>query len=221
MAVGISSLDLGRNALYAFGLPAAVGLIWLRQPLVSALLERGAFNAQSTQATSWALMFYALGLVGHAVVEIVTRAFYALHDTRTPVIVGISTMAANVGLSLGFMALFRAVDWQPHGGLALANSLATTAEMVVLWGLISRRLERSRDASPTGALWRMGAGCLAMLAVLVALTSAMAAAPAWLISGAGIVAGGAIYGLVTLALGSQEPVALMRALRRRLSASDQ
>jgi putative peptidoglycan lipid II flippase len=209
-----------RSVLY-LTLPAAVGLIWLRQPLVSALLERGAFNARSTQATSWALMFYALGLVGHAVVEIVTRAFYALHDTRTPVIVGISTMAANVGLSLGFLALFRAVGWQPHGGLALANSLATTAEMVVLWGLISRRLERSRDASMTGAVWRMGAGCLAMLAVLVALTSAIAGAPAWLISGAGIVVGGAIYGLVTLALGSQEPVALLRALRRRLSASDQ
>jgi len=188
---------------------------------VSALLERGAFNAQSTRATSWALMFYALGLVGHGVVEIVTRAFYALHDTRTPVIVGISAMAANVGLSLGFMAFFRAVGWQPHGGLALANSLATTVEMVVLLSLINRRLEGSGDASATGALWRMGVGCLAMVAGLVAVTSVMAGAPAWLLSGAGIVVGGGVYGMVTLALGSQEPVALVQTVRRWLSASDQ
>jgi putative peptidoglycan lipid II flippase len=202
-----------RSVLY-LTLPAALGLIWLRGPLVSTLLQRGAFDVHSAQATAWALLFYAAGLVGHALLEIITRAFYALHDTRTPVLVGISAMAANVALSLGLMAVFGAAGWPPYGGLALANSLATTGEMSVLLYLINRRLAGLSDGRMMATLGRMGLACLAMLGGLAALSSAMSSAPAWLISVAGIAAGGAIYGLVTLALGSEEPVALLRSLRR-------
>jgi putative peptidoglycan lipid II flippase len=205
-----------RSVLY-LTLPAAVGLFWLRQPLVSTLLERGAFNAGSTQATAWALMFYALGLASHAVVEIVTRAFYALHDTRTPVVAGMLAMLANIGLSLGFMSLFDAAGWMPHGGLALANSLATTGEMVVLVYLIGRRLGGMEGQRLLSAVWRMGAACLAMLLGLVVLGGILAAAPAWALCISSIMVGGGIYGLVTLLLGSEEPRALMRTLRRRIN----
>lgn len=197
-------------------LPAAVGLIWLRAPLVSALLERGAFDARSTQATAWALMFYALGLVGHSIVEIVTRAFYALHDTRTPVVVGVAAMAANIALSLALMSLFGGLGWLPHGGLALANSLATLGEMAVLLVLIGKRLGGLESRRLLGALGRMGLACLAMLAGLVGIGGALAPLPAWLVSAGGIILGGGIYGLVTLWLGSEEPVALMEGIRRRV-----
>ncbi len=204
-----------RSVLY-LTLPAAVGLIWLRQPLIGAVFEHGEFDAWSTRATAWALMFYALGLVSHAVVEIVTRAFYALHDTRTPVIVGISAMMANIALSLGLMSLFAVVGWMAHGGLALANSLATTAEMVILLYLIVRRLAGLEGRRLVSALWRMALACVAMLAALAATTDLLSTAPDWLICVSNIAVGGVIYGLVTLLLGSNEPAALLRAIRTRV-----
>ena len=82
-----------------------------------------------------------MGLISHCVYEILARAFYALHDTWTPVWVGVVAMSLNVVFSLGFAALFSRWGWMPHGGLALANSLATTIEMVALTYFMSRRLK--------------------------------------------------------------------------------
>ena len=99
-------------------LPASLGLILLRGPLVAVLFERGQFTSTPPNLVAWALLWYAAGLVGHSVVEIVYRAFYALHDTRTPVFVGAAAMGLNVVFSLLFAALFRrpagrrSADWR-------------------------------------------------------------------------------------------------------------
>lgn len=201
-----------RSVLY-LTLPAAVGLIWLRVPLVSAVFGGGKFDAWSVHATAWALLFYAPGLVGHAIVEIVARAFYALHDTRTPVLVGILAMLANIALSLSLMWVFGELGWMPLGGLALANSVATLAEMAVLIYLIEKRLGGLDGGRLISALWRMGLGCLAMLASLAAVSGMLSTTSAWLISVLSIALGGATYGLVTLLLRSEEPLALIRGFR--------
>ncbi len=125
-------------------IPAAVGLFVLRVPLIQVLLERGEFTRRSTLAVAYALQFYALGLVAHATVEIVVRAFYALHDTATPVIVGVGAMALNILLSLWWIR-----HWS-YGGLALANSVATGLEMATLLWLLHRRIQ--------GLAWRPLAG---------------------------------------------------------------
>ncbi|MEA3339188.1 MAG: murein biosynthesis integral membrane protein MurJ, partial [Chloroflexota bacterium] len=113
------------RAVFSLCLPATVGLLALGQPLVRLLFERGAFESSSTEAVTWALAFYALGLVGHAGLEIVARAFYALHDTLTPVWVGGLAMGLNVALSLTLPGAFGSAGLPPHAGLALANSAAT------------------------------------------------------------------------------------------------
>ncbi len=115
-------------------IPAAVLLYLLRNPLITLLLQRREFTAESTTLVAFALQFYALGLVGHAVVEIVVRAFYALHNTWTPVLAGIGAMALNIGLSFWWVGSLQ------HGGLALANSVATTLEMFLLLWLLRGRL---------------------------------------------------------------------------------
>ncbi|MBI4769781.1 MAG: murein biosynthesis integral membrane protein MurJ, partial [Chloroflexi bacterium] len=120
------------RAILFLALPASVGLVLLRRPLVILLFERGAFDERSVMLVSWALLWYAVGLVGHSLVEILSRAFYALHDTRTPVAVGAVAMSLNVALSLLFARLFERAGWLPHGGLALANSLATALETAAL-----------------------------------------------------------------------------------------
>jgi putative peptidoglycan lipid II flippase len=107
-------------------IPATLGLILLREPLIRFLFQNGSvFTSQSTQMGAWALLWYSAGLVGHSVVEIISRAFYALHDTRTPVIVGATAMGINLGFSFLFSWIFGKIGWLPLGGLALANSLAT------------------------------------------------------------------------------------------------
>ncbi|MEA3325732.1 MAG: murein biosynthesis integral membrane protein MurJ [Chloroflexota bacterium] len=134
------SLASTLRAVLLLAIPASIGLILLRTPLVALLYQRGAFTPRSTELVAWALLWYAAGLVGHALVEILSRAFYALHDTRTPVIVGVVAMALNIGFSLLFSALFARMGWMPHGGLALANSLATALESIVLVILMRKRL---------------------------------------------------------------------------------
>jgi putative peptidoglycan lipid II flippase len=73
--------------------------------------------------------------------EVLTRAFYAQHDTRTPVIIGTIAMTLNVIFSFVFIRLFSQNGWMPHGGLALANSLATALEATALFIFMRRRLK--------------------------------------------------------------------------------
>ncbi len=116
-------------------IPMAVGLATLGQPLIGLLFERGEFSAVDTRMTAFALTFYAIGLAGHAIVEIVDRVFYALHDTRTPVLVAVGTFLLY--LTLAPMLMRTELN---YGGLALANSLAALAEAGALMTLIVRRL---------------------------------------------------------------------------------
>ena len=112
-----ASLAASIRGVLLLSMPAAVGLMLLRTQIVALLYQRGVFNAHSTELVAWALLWYAAGLVGHSVVEILARAFYALHDTRTPVIVGAAAMGLNIGLSFLFIWLFSSIGWMPHGGL--------------------------------------------------------------------------------------------------------
>jgi putative peptidoglycan lipid II flippase len=135
-----ASLALTLRGVLLLTIPATLGLILLRFPLVTLLYQRGLFDTHSTDLVAWALLWYATGLVGHCVVEIVTRAFYALRDTKTPVIIGVAAMALNLAFSLIFSSWFASLGWMPHGGLALANSVATFLEMAGLLIVIRRRL---------------------------------------------------------------------------------
>jgi len=115
-------------------IPAAVGLFVVRVPLIEMLFQRGKFTAESTQLVAYALQFYAVGLIAHAGLEIVVRAFYALYDTMTPVLVGVGAMILNILFSLLLM------EWLSFGGLALANSIATILEVGLLLWLLRGRL---------------------------------------------------------------------------------
>ena len=186
----------------------------LRQPIVSMLYQRGAFDARMTALVSWALLWYAAGLVGHSMLEVLTRAFYAQHDTRTPVIVAIVAMGLNVVFSFAFAAAFVRAGWLPHGGLALANSLATALEMAALYLLMRRRLQgldgqriaRGFGYAATGAL-TMGV----MLAVWLRMTSAP-----WLMGLGGVILGGGAYLVMMRLFRVTEFETAYRAIAERL-----
>ena len=161
-------------------LPAAVGLIVLSKPLVRLLLERGKFGPDSTAATAWALSFFALGLVGHALVEIATRTFYALKNTKTPVGIGVAAILINIGLSWLLLRLFAGWGWPPHGGLALANSIAVTLEMVVLLVLLRPLMGGLAEPGLGWAIGKMSLAAGGMALVLWLLLPLLPTTPSWL-----------------------------------------
>jgi len=115
-------------------LPAAVGLIILRTPMVTVLFPRGMFDASSTEMTAAALWGYSIGLVGFAAVRIVAPGFFTLRDTRTPVAVGAVAMVINV---VGCLVL---MQYLGHAGIALASSLAAYVNLALLLWLLRRRV---------------------------------------------------------------------------------
>lgn len=188
-----ASLAALLRGLLLLAIPASLGLIVLRVPLIAMLYQRGSFDSHSTQMVAWALLFYAAGLAGHSVVELVSRAFYALHDTKTPVFVGVVMMSLNVGLSLAFSALFTRAGWMPHGGLALANSLATFLEMCVLLLIMRRKLKGLEGGRVLSGLWQALTSGVVMGVVLWVWARLTTSASVWLIGLGGLVIGVLTY----------------------------
>jgi putative peptidoglycan lipid II flippase len=200
-------------------IPAAVGLIVLSTPLVGALLQRNQFTPASTVRVAHALQLYAVGLAAHAALEIVVRAFYALHDTKTPVGVGVAAMLINILLSIAWVRPFG------FGGLALANSVATIVEVLVLLWLLRRRLDGFEEWVVAGAVSRQLAAALAMGAGLWlwlqwgagATRLAGTQAEAWALTGGGLLLGTTVYLSLMMILAPDEVRPLWTLVRGRLA----
>jgi putative peptidoglycan lipid II flippase len=128
------TLGFGLRLIFFFIVPAMVGLILLRVPIVHLFFEHGRFTTADTQGTAAAVLAYAVGLWAFAGVRIVVSAFYSLQDTRTPMLVAAVALAANIALSLLLMGSLR------HAGLALATALSAILNMAVLLVFLIRRL---------------------------------------------------------------------------------
>jgi putative peptidoglycan lipid II flippase len=188
-------------------IPASVGLFMLGGPLIALLFQRGEFNAQSTAETAYALQFYTLGLFAHSGLEIITRAFYAMHDTRTPVSISLVAMALNILLSIVLVGPLA------QGGLALANSVATILEMLTLLFLLRRRIGDTEDRRLIRSIARILTAALAMAAVIVPFVRSFSESGSLLTAVVGAAVGALVYFAVTIALRSEEVVFLWRRVR--------
>lgn len=209
-----------RNVLF-LSIPAGLGMVVMAQPIVALLFERGQWPSVDTTATAWALIFYGIGLTGHAALEILARTYYALHDTWTPVVIGGAAMVLNVILSLLFVEVFRMLgaDSYPRGpfaGLALANSLATALESVVLWGILKRRIPEMDPRPVVRTLTHTAAAGAVMVGLVWAWLQVET--PLLVEFSGGIVLGVVSFGGVALLLKIPEaqvvPVQIMARLRR-------
>ncbi len=112
-------------------IPAALGLMILREPIIRVLFQHGQFVAESTRLTARALLYYAIGLPALATVKLVVPAFYSTRDTKTPVIVASMSLVINIVLNIVFLQIFfRRVQ---NGGPALATALATFFDFFALF----------------------------------------------------------------------------------------
>jgi putative peptidoglycan lipid II flippase len=120
----------------ALTLPAAFGLAALAQPLVALLYQHGRFTAVDTANTANALVAYTLGLAAYSGIKVLVPAFYALGDTRSPLVASFIAVGVNFGLNLLFMRFWG------HVGLAFSTGLTAIFNFAQLWLWLSRKVGR-------------------------------------------------------------------------------
>lgn len=130
----IKTLGFGIRLILFITIPATVGLIVLRFPIVNTLWERGEFLRVSTDGTATALLYYSIGLCAFAGIKIIAPAFYSLQDTKTPVKIAAVSMLLNIVLNLILMGPLK------HGGLALATSISALLNIFLLIYFLRKRL---------------------------------------------------------------------------------
>lgn len=194
--------------------PATVGLIVLRHPIIQTLFERGKFTASSTDGAAFALLFYSVGLCAFSGVKIVVSAFYSMEDTITPMKVGIIAVAINIALNLILMGPLR------HGGLALATSLASMFNVVALLLILKGRLGRLGGRRILTSSLKLG-GASAVMGLAAAwmahrwtagLTTTLERASALAVI---ILAGLAVYAVCSYAFKSEELTFLFDTFRKK------
>jgi putative peptidoglycan lipid II flippase len=121
-------------------IPAAVGLVILREPIVQVLFQHGRFVAESTRLTARALLYYSMGLPAFASVKLIVPAFYSTQDTRTPVRVALITLVVNIVLNVIFLFYF--FPKLRNGGPALASALAAYFNVLILFVIFRLRFGR-------------------------------------------------------------------------------
>jgi putative peptidoglycan lipid II flippase len=105
-------------------IPASLALLFISENIIAVLFERGEFSSSATYASSLALKAYALGLPAFALIKIFATCFFAMSDTKTPVISAIYALIFNVVLNILLVILFQNLGYMPHIGLALATSIS-------------------------------------------------------------------------------------------------
>jgi putative peptidoglycan lipid II flippase len=195
---------LWRTAMWALQLiltvtiPAGVGMVLLGRPLTALILQRGAFGPASTEAVYWALQFFSLGLVGHAMLEIATRLFYAQKDMWSPLWVTLITTTVN-GV-LGWILL----PHLAHGGIALSNSVAACLGAGILLWMARRRLGARTRSGLMGTLIRTGLASALMAGGVLIFLRLLPDAGIFVTSVGGLTVGAVTYGLARFVAGGRE-----------------
>jgi putative peptidoglycan lipid II flippase len=142
-----STLSDAIKLVFLLAIPSACGLIVLGDPIVRLIYERGEFDAFDTDMVSWALTAYSLGLAGYAAIKVLSPAFYALDDAKTPMYVSLASIAIHVVTSFGMMQLLSNVaqtadrpNGYGHAGVALATSIVALVNFLALAFLMRRRI---------------------------------------------------------------------------------
>ena len=214
------ALALGLKLVFTAIVPATLGLLVLRGPIVRVLFQRGAFGTAAAQRTTTAFLAYSPGLPAAALDQLLIFGFYARKQTLPPVLVGI--MGVGVYLTVGLALL------GPLGmpGLALANSAQWVVHMLVMGVLTHRALGGLGGLGLPGTALRVLAATGAMTALLLLATIL---APPQILEGAGalgayltiLMAGGALAYLAVLRLVGPEELRLLTSAVRRRVGSDE
>ncbi|MCP3905755.1 MAG: murein biosynthesis integral membrane protein MurJ [Planctomycetes bacterium] len=161
----------GLRLVVFIGLPASVGLVLVREPLTSVILEGGAFTQDNTERVGRVLLGYAPAIWAYSTVHVLTRAFYARGDAMTPVRVAVSVVVLNVVLNCTLI-------WTPlrEAGLAWSTAICSTVQGLALLALLRRRIGPIVDGAVTASAVK---SVLAALLMGVAVWLVATLVPTW------------------------------------------
>jgi len=188
------TLNFSTVALSGVMIPASLFMIVLAEPVIRVMFFRGEFSESSLILTASSLRFYSVGMVFYASVKITAPVFYALKDTRTPVRIAVGCMGLNIVLNILFTILFMRTGFaEPLGGLALASSVASAVNLILLRHKLRGRVGRSTITSGNWlSLLLSGAVSLAFLLAVKSYVVSQAAG--------GLLQGMAAVGVTGIAL---------------------
>lgn len=166
-----AALDWGLRLALLVGVPAALGLLLLAEPLTSVVYQGGKFTAHDTRMAAISLSAMSIGIPAFMLSKVLSPAFYARQDTRTPMRAAIYTVIANVVMTVAFTLPLWLNDIDgAHGGIALATGLAGIFNAWLLWRYLRRDgLLRPRPGWGRHLI-RIATGCMAMTAVVLAIS---------------------------------------------------
>ncbi len=187
-----TTLGFGLRMILFIIVPAMVGLILLRTPIVHLFFEHGTFTAQDTTATALVVLCYAIGLWAFGGVRIIVAAFYSLQDTKTPAVSAAVAVVANIVFSLLLMRPLGAA------GLAFATALAAMVNGGILVAVLNRRLGGVEWGAVGRSSLRVAVACIPM-----ALACWWAAnAPVWMHPDDWIAKSVILFGAIGVSVGS-------------------
>jgi len=193
--------------IWTLTIPAAVGVVLLGKPLIQLFLGGGAFDTQSVDLVYSVLVFFSLRIVSEASIEILARLFYAQHNTYTPMYVALGWLALSISLA------FPLHDALGIRGLALASTIAFSAQAIVLFFLNRRKLGQLREKELALSAGRAIVGATCMAFTIWALRQAIHNDLLFLaIAGS---AGVSIYFFSAYVVGGREIPALIQLVRSR------
>ena len=204
-------LSTAMRLLFFVSVPATLGLIVLRVPIIHVLFERGRFTREDTFLKASALAYYAIGLLPFAAVNIQATAFYAHRDTRTPVKVGALTFFLHLGLNFALRGPMK------HSGIALSTSISALADSALLAWMLRRRAGEYLDAAVGRAAWHTLIAAGAMSAALLLGESfvdvvALHGLLAKVLALGGLIAGGASIYLGLMAILGNDEMRMLRSI---------
>jgi putative peptidoglycan lipid II flippase len=210
------SLRYALRLVFIITLPAFIGLIILRNPLITMLFRYGQFTEESVHMVARALLFHSIGLMGIGSTRVVVQMFYSMKDTKTPVYVAAGVMAVNIALCLLLSGPLKL------GGIALAGSVSAYCNFFALLYLLERRVGRVVDR---GVLVCFLSSLAASLGMGGVLWFGLSRFQAYMIRSrvnnalftvSLIAVGLLVFLLISMLLRNRDVVELMKAFRKKL-----
>ncbi len=201
--------------IFMIAIPASVGLILLREPIIGLLFQHGAFTEISRHATATALLGYAIGLFAVSGVRVVVPGFYALKDAKTPVRIAIIALILNILFGILLMHPLK------HLGLALATSLSSIANLLLLIITLHRRLQNMAWKAIGKSLIEIIGASLGMGLFLLIFQQKLPILPAVLFRerlfrlALSLFGGGTVYLIILMALGNSEFNYILKTLKAK------
>ena len=226
-----STLSSSISLVFLMTIPAACGLIVLGEPIVRLIYQHGRFDANATSMTALALAGYSIGLAGYAAIKVLSPAFYAMNDAKTPMMIAIASIFVNGIACYFFREWLSGYGVTPdtphdygHAGVALATSLVALINFVALLWFMRQKIERLNGREIAASFLRITAAAAVMSAVCYAsyyyLDAALGSVS--LINRAievfvPIILGGIVFAAAAKVLGVKELEKAFGTIKRRLA----